>query len=66
MNRNIAPLLPDAAAGSLKEKWGDLTDDEITRMSGERDKIVGMLPEKYGDATEKAEAEVDGFMRDNV
>lgn len=50
--------------GSVKAKWGDLTDDEITEMSGERDKMVGRIQEKYGMTREKAETEVDTFMRD--
>lgn len=50
--------------GSVKAKWADLTDDEITEMAGERDKMVGKLQEKYGYAKDQAETEVDDFMRD--
>ena len=27
--------------GKVKEKWGDLTDDELDSMAGKRDQLVG-------------------------
>jgi uncharacterized protein YjbJ (UPF0337 family) len=36
--------------GKLKEKWGKLTDDDLTYMEGRRDRIVGKLQERYSDA----------------
>ena len=34
--------------GGVKEQWGKLTDDELTRIDGKRDKLAGLLQEKYG------------------
>ena len=35
--------------GKLKEKWGKLTDDDLTYMEGKRDRVVGKLQERYSD-----------------
>ena len=45
--------------GEVKTWWGDLTDDDLDRIAGERDKLVGRLQERYGYARERAEQEVD-------
>lgn len=48
--------------GSLKQKWGKLTDDDLTQLKGRRDRIVAKLQERYGDAKEKFETEIDEFI----
>jgi uncharacterized protein YjbJ (UPF0337 family) len=48
--------------GSIKAKWGDLTDDEITEIEGNREKLEGKLQEKYGRSKEQAQAEVDEWL----
>lgn len=47
--------------GKVRQKWGQLTDDEVAEMKGERDQIVGKIQEKYGRTKEEAEKEVDEF-----
>lgn len=47
--------------GSIKAKWGELTDDEITEAGGNREKLVGKVQEKYGIAKDEAEKQVDEF-----
>ena len=47
--------------GSFKEKWGKFTDDDITRLNGNRDQIVGALQEKYGQTKELAQQEYDSW-----
>jgi uncharacterized protein YjbJ (UPF0337 family) len=44
--------------GQVKEWWGDLTDDDLTKIDGKRDKLVGALQERYGYARDRAEQEV--------
>lgn len=48
--------------GSAKEKWGELTDDDLTQIEGKRDKLVGKVQERYGHAKEAAEKEVDDWL----
>ncbi|MBE0599307.1 MAG: CsbD family protein [Desulfuromonadales bacterium] len=47
--------------GSIKSRWGKLTDDDIQRIEGDRDKLVGKVQEKYGKSREEAEKQVDEF-----
>ncbi len=44
--------------GQVREWWGKLTDDDLDRIAGKRDKLVGTLQEKYGWAKERAEQEI--------
>jgi uncharacterized protein YjbJ (UPF0337 family) len=50
-------------AGGVKEQWGKLTDDELTRIAGKRDKLAGLIQEKYGLAKEAVEDEISDFER---
>jgi uncharacterized protein YjbJ (UPF0337 family) len=49
--------------GSVRERWGRLTDDDIEQIAGNRDKFIGLLQERYGLVKEAAERELDQFMR---
>jgi uncharacterized protein YjbJ (UPF0337 family) len=48
--------------GDVKERWGKLTEDDLTMVSGKRDQLVGRIQERYGIAKEEAERELDEFM----
>lgn len=50
--------------GSVKEKWGELTDDELDQIDGNKDRLAGKLQEKYGWAKNDAEREIDDYFRD--
>jgi uncharacterized protein YjbJ (UPF0337 family) len=50
--------------GKVKEKWGKLTDDDLTTIEGKKDQLVGKLQERYGYVKEKAQKEADEFYRD--
>lgn len=47
--------------GRLKEKWGELTDDDLDRIDGKRDQLLGVLQNRYGRAKDVAEREVREF-----
>lgn len=47
--------------GEAKVKWGELTDDDLDKVEGERDKLVGKIQERYGKSKEAAEREVDSW-----
>jgi uncharacterized protein YjbJ (UPF0337 family) len=49
--------------GKAKEKWGDLTDDDLDRAEGQRDQLAGKIQEKYGIAKEEAERQVDEWSK---
>lgn len=51
--------------GKAKEKWGKLTDDDMTVIEGKRDQLVGKIQERYGYAKDQAEKEVGDWEKRN-
>jgi uncharacterized protein YjbJ (UPF0337 family) len=51
--------------GSVKERWGKLTDDDVDVINGQNDQLVGKIQEKYGIAKEEAQRQVEDWMRVN-
>ena len=49
--------------GKVREQWGELTDDDMDRIGGKKDQLVGTIQSKYGIAKEEAERQVDEFTR---
>jgi uncharacterized protein YjbJ (UPF0337 family) len=47
--------------GKVKEKWGELTDDDLARVNGNREQLEGVLQQRYGYAKDKAKAEIDSW-----
>ncbi len=45
--------------GEARRLWGKLTDDDLERAAGNRDKMVGALQERYGYHKEQAQTEFD-------
>ena len=49
--------------GQFREKWGKPTDDDLDRVAGKRDQLVGRIQERYGIEREQAQEEADEFLR---
>ncbi len=49
--------------GSVKQRWGKLTDDDVTSLSGQKDQLVGKIQERYGITREQATKEADEWAR---
>ena len=49
--------------GSVKEQWGKLTDDDLTQIAGNKDKLVGKMQERYGIAKEEAQKRADDWLK---
>jgi uncharacterized protein YjbJ (UPF0337 family) len=45
--------------GSVKERWGKLTDDDLDVIDGQHDQLIGKVQERYGIAREAAQKQVD-------
>jgi uncharacterized protein YjbJ (UPF0337 family) len=48
--------------GAIKEKWGKLTDDDLTEMEGKEEKLLGLLQKRYGYTEDKARKEYNDFI----
>ena len=62
MNRNILEGNWKQIRGAIREKWGELTDDELDQIAGKRDKLAGVLQERYGYTQMEAERQIDDFL----
>jgi uncharacterized protein YjbJ (UPF0337 family) len=49
------------AKGKIKERWGKLTDDDLTAINGQRDQLEGRLQQRYGYAKDQSKKEVDAW-----
>ena len=62
MNRDIFKGKWMQMKGSVRSKWGKLTDNDLTEIQGETEKMIGKLQERYGYNREQAEKELNDFM----
>jgi uncharacterized protein YjbJ (UPF0337 family) len=44
--------------GRARQRWGELTDDDLDRIGGRKDELLGVLQERKGIAREEAEREI--------
>ena len=63
MNRDITAGNWKQLKGKIKEQWGKLTDDDLTRIEGKRDQLVGKIQERYGIARDEAERQISDWER---
>jgi uncharacterized protein YjbJ (UPF0337 family) len=43
----------------IREKWGNLTDDDLDRVAGQRDQLEGVIQERYGIAKDQVRKDID-------
>ncbi len=48
--------------GEFVRQWGKLTDDDMDRAAGNREKLEGIIQERYGIAREEAKKQIDAWM----
>ena len=48
--------------GEVKSQWGKLTDDDLDRVEGDTEQLIGRVQERYGYARDEAQREVDAFI----
>ncbi len=48
--------------GRVKSKWGELSDDDLTQISGKRDELLGKLQARYGYTKDRARQEIDRWL----
>jgi uncharacterized protein YjbJ (UPF0337 family) len=57
MNKDIFEGKWKEMRGQVKEWWGKLTDDDLAKVAGNAEQIVGLLQQKYGYTRQRAEEE---------
>jgi uncharacterized protein YjbJ (UPF0337 family) len=63
MNSDILQGKWQQLKGEARVKWGKLTDDDMDQIEGQREKLVGKLRERYGLARDRAERDVDEWLK---
>ena len=63
MNKQMLKGKWNELKGETKQKWGQLTDDDVDQINGSYDKLVGTLQQKYGKSKEEAEKEVEDWQK---
>jgi uncharacterized protein YjbJ (UPF0337 family) len=59
MNEDILKGQWKQLRGQVKEWWGVLTDDDLDKIDGQRDQMIGTLQKKYGFTKDQATRELD-------
>ncbi|MCC6471039.1 MAG: CsbD family protein [Alphaproteobacteria bacterium] len=63
MNWDIAKGNWKEIKGKVKQQWGNLTDDDLMKIEGKRDQLIGRVQERYGIAKDEAEKQVKDWER---
>jgi uncharacterized protein YjbJ (UPF0337 family) len=50
--------------GEIRSQWGKLTDDDLERIAGNKDKLIGVVQERYGYVWDEARQMVDRYLDD--
>lgn len=61
MNKDVFEGKWKQGRGQVRERWGTphVTDDDLNRVVGKYDKLIGVLQEKHGYTRERAEKELN-------
>jgi uncharacterized protein YjbJ (UPF0337 family) len=50
-------------SGDVRARWGDLTDDDLAEINGNREKLQGKIQERYGIAQQEAQKQIDEWQK---
>ena len=62
MNEDVLKGKWTQLKGEVRSQWGKLTDDDVDRVEGDAEKLIGRVQERYGYARDEAKREVDAFL----
>mgnify|MGYP002713185618 CR=1 FL=1 len=62
MNKNIMEGKWKQVKGEVRKRWGELTEDDVNRVQGSSQKLIGLLQERLGQSQDQATNEVAEFM----
>ncbi len=65
MNKDIIKGKWKEIRGQLKQQWGKLTDDDISKMQGNYEELEGLLQKRYGYKKEEIQEKIEEFVDEN-
>jgi len=63
-SHNLIELHWDDMRSAARERWPELSDNELSLIEGHRDMLTGMLQEHYGVSRDEAERQTAEFERE--
>jgi uncharacterized protein YjbJ (UPF0337 family) len=51
--------------GNVRKQWGKLTDDDVDKIQGDAEILMGRTQERYGRSREDAKREVDTWLQNS-
>lgn len=51
--------------GEIQKQWGELTDDDLDKIDGDRTKLEGLIQERYGLKKNEVQRKIDEFITKN-
>ena len=64
MNKDIIEGKWQEISGAVKQKWGKLTDNDLTEINGSYEKLAGKIQKTYGIARDEAEKQLKEWESD--
>ena len=58
MNQDIIKGKWNEIKGTVQEKWGKLTDDDLAQINGDRTRLAGSIQKAYGISKDDAEKQL--------
>ncbi len=49
--------------GNVRKQWGKLTDDDVDKIQGDSEILMGRIQERYGRTRDEAQREVDRWLQ---
>lgn len=47
--------------GQARERWAELSDDDVEKVKGRSEQLAGAIQERYGVSKEEAQRQIDEF-----
>jgi uncharacterized protein YjbJ (UPF0337 family) len=66
MNENVLTGSWNQLKGEVKKQWGELTNDDVDRINGNYDQLVGIVQERYGLAKADAQSQIADWLDSTV
>lgn len=63
MNEDIVKGKWKELRGRVRERWGKVTGDDVERLKGSSDELIGLLQQRYGYEREQARKEIQEWAK---
>lgn len=63
MNEDIVKGKWKELKGNVRQQWGKLTNDDVDRLKGTQEELIGLLQQRYGYEQEQAKKEINDWAK---